>query len=425
MAEASIIVGVVLACLAAVYCVPAGLFLRALTRPQPRPTTRDLAPTGERSLPPVAILLALRGAHPRLADHLQRLLAQDYPRFELHIVVDSTDDPAWQLVQELEGSKRGRPKVRVSALEFPRATCSLKCSALVQMVGDLDGSVGAIALTDADVATHPGWLRELIEPLRNPHIGLVTGLPWPIPAAATWGSLVVHLWNMPSAVFMWLSDVVWGGTCALRVETLQACGVVGRWQRSLSSDVPLGSAVRELGLRVRCVPQLVMVSREDCGLSTALQRIKRYLSTVRFHHHHWGLLWVHAVIPTAAFVAAILIAIVGLATRQLEPVAWAGGGAFVYWISLSVLANFVDRSVRRHTSVRGQPTPHPPWAGRLKVAVAVLLAHGVHLAAMGLATFDRFIVWSGVTYEVRGPWDVRVRNHPPSELHAETLDRDR
>src|SRR5438045_488739 len=60
------------------------------------------------SLPRVAVLLSLRGADPDLARNLRSLMSQDYPAYELSIVVDSETDPAWEMahavVRELEAS---------------------------------------------------------------------------------------------------------------------------------------------------------------------------------------------------------------------------------------------------------------------------------------------------------------------------------
>src|SRR5690348_1944671 len=71
--------------------------------------------TEEGELPCVVVVLPIRGADPSLAACLRGLLNQDYPRYELRIIIDSLEDPAWSLVHQVLGSNHG-PRVQVSAL---------------------------------------------------------------------------------------------------------------------------------------------------------------------------------------------------------------------------------------------------------------------------------------------------------------------
>jgi cellulose synthase/poly-beta-1,6-N-acetylglucosamine synthase-like glycosyltransferase len=50
------------------------------------------------ALPAVAVILPLRGADPLLESCLAGVLAQDYPAYQVHIVIDSTEDPAQAVV---------------------------------------------------------------------------------------------------------------------------------------------------------------------------------------------------------------------------------------------------------------------------------------------------------------------------------------
>src|SRR5438132_10589985 len=124
----------------------------------------------EQELPRVVVLLPIRGADPSLAGCLRGLLNQDYPHYDVRIIIDSREDPAWRLVHEIVGTKPD-PRVQVSLLETRRQTCGLKSSALLQAIGTLKESHQVIALIDADVIPHPGWLRDLVLPLTDPKVG--------------------------------------------------------------------------------------------------------------------------------------------------------------------------------------------------------------------------------------------------------------
>ena len=63
-------------------------FVRALYR------FRRVLPA-DNDCPKAAVVLCLRGTDPFLEDCLRAVLNQDYPQYEIRIVVDSRQDPAW------------------------------------------------------------------------------------------------------------------------------------------------------------------------------------------------------------------------------------------------------------------------------------------------------------------------------------------
>jgi cellulose synthase/poly-beta-1,6-N-acetylglucosamine synthase-like glycosyltransferase len=152
-------------------------------------------------LPKAAVILSLRGADPFLTDCVHALLHQNYPQYNLHIVVDSQQDPAWNIVNKTI-QQVGATHVQISTLIARHNTCSLKGSALVQAIHALDDSYKVVAFIDADVIAHPNWLRELVAPLMDERIGATTGNRWYMPQIGQWGSLVRYLWNTVAVIFM-------------------------------------------------------------------------------------------------------------------------------------------------------------------------------------------------------------------------------
>ena len=129
-------------------------------------------------LPKTGVVISLRGADESLRNCLRGLLNQDYPRYQVEIIVDSESDPAWQMVQEVI-RETGCKHANFLALSVRRRTCSLKCSALIQGVTALDASHEVIAFCDADVVPHRAWLRELVSPLLDsPESARTTGNRW-------------------------------------------------------------------------------------------------------------------------------------------------------------------------------------------------------------------------------------------------------
>ena len=91
----------------------------------------------DEALPRVVVILPIRSADPSLASCLSGLLLQNYPCYDVWVVIDSGEDPAW----EVEHRALGKPpagRVQVSLPEPGRPTCSLKLSALVQAIAARD-----------------------------------------------------------------------------------------------------------------------------------------------------------------------------------------------------------------------------------------------------------------------------------------------
>jgi cellulose synthase/poly-beta-1,6-N-acetylglucosamine synthase-like glycosyltransferase len=114
-------------------------------------------------LPEVAVVLSLRGADQTLEACLEGLLAQDYPDYRLHIVIDSAEDPAQAVVARILAAAGPRAaRVRVETRKLLSESCSPKLSAQRQVLTRLDKKVGVVAFIDADCHPSPNWLREMV-----------------------------------------------------------------------------------------------------------------------------------------------------------------------------------------------------------------------------------------------------------------------
>src|SRR5262245_57651536 len=92
---------------------------------------RTVAASPANASPRSLVILCLRGADPFLTRCIHGILQQEYPNFELLIVVDQQGDDAWQPAADVVAAS-GATNVRMETLRERRTTCSLKCSALLQ-----------------------------------------------------------------------------------------------------------------------------------------------------------------------------------------------------------------------------------------------------------------------------------------------------
>jgi len=372
-------------------------------------------------LPRVSILLSLRGADPHLAKGLRRLMTQNYPDFQLRIVVDREDDPAWQVVEDAI-RETGFQQVHVEPLRDKRPTCSLKCSALVQLAESLGESCEVVVLADADLVSHADWLRDLVAPLAEEGVGAAHGNRWFWPKKARLGSLVRYLWNVCAVIPMEVQKIPWGGTFAIRASILRDSGLLEKWSRAVVEDAPVRSALAEQGLSVKFVPRLMMVNREECGLPFSFDFIKRQLTWTKIYHPRWMPVVVHAFLSTIVFLLAMVLLVYGVIVGQPEIVLWSGGGLAVYLASSVLLICVMECAVRHVVRERGEETmSFSPGAG-LRMLIAIPLTQGIHFVAVLFAIFRRKVAWRGVTYHVRGPWEVEMLDYKPFD--QQTLAQD-
>jgi glycosyltransferase involved in cell wall biosynthesis len=380
-------------------------FVRTMRRvPHASPTTAFY--------PKTAVILCLRGSDPFLTACLEAILRQDYPCYDLRIVVDSAGDPAWETVHRVL-ARCGAANVRVTPLTDRRSTCSLKCSSLVQAVSELDSSYEALALLDADTIPHRMWLRELVAPLADDRVAAATGNRWYMPASISWGSLTRWLWNAAAVVQMYLWRIPWGGTLALKMSVLRQSDVIDRWAHAFGEDTMLYRVLRRLGYRVAFVPSLVMVNREQCSLACFYHWIGRQLLTVRLYHPAWALVVGHGLGVSIAQGAGVVSLGAAVGLGHGPAAAWLAAGMGLYWITMAALVAVLETSVRRIPAARNEPTAWLRICDSPRLVPALLLTQVLYAVALLSALFGRTVQWRGIRYRVKGPEEIRMMEYRP------------
>jgi hypothetical protein len=370
------------------------------------------SPVADADLPRAAVILPLRGADPSLRACLRGLLNQDYPRFSLHIVVDSRADPAWDLVHEVLAEGRGAAtEVHVDTLRQPCATCTLKISSLIQAVAGLDKSVQVIAMIDGDAIPPRTWLRSLVAPLADERVGAVTGIQWFAPRHSTWGALVRQMWNAGALAQMYAFGHPWGGTLALRARLFRRDNLLGELRESFCDDSRAADLLRRLRLKVRFLPALTMVNRETIDLRGSCRFIRRQLLNPRLDFRPWPLLLGVNVGNALALTAAGVMMIVGLATGHLSWVWWFGPALGIYFGGMMSGLFILQRRIRVIVRRRGQALP--PASSYLKSLIAAVLAHVINTGCLVAAMAARRIRWRGVEYTLAGPRRIRLAEYHP------------
>ncbi|MCH2115089.1 MAG: glycosyltransferase family 2 protein [Pirellulales bacterium] len=380
-------------------------FSRAL-RKQPPPLI------GDQQAPPALVILCLRGADPYLSECLDGLLGQDYPQYDIRVIIDELGDPAHDVVvAKLQTC--GAQNVTIEVLADKRETCSLKCSALLQAAANASEGYEFIAQIDADTLAHTTWLRELATALVDEKVGAATGNRWYMPSRATAGSLIRYTWNAAAIVQMYWYQVAWGGTLAIKTRVLRETNVLDKWGRAFCEDTMMFGVLKEAGLRTEFVPSLMMINREDCDLGGIFHWVSRQLLTARLYHPAWPAVLGHGVVASAAPAAAIATWCYAGWLGYSGAAAWAAVGLIGYELSLVVLLLPLELAVQKIAASRGQTSR---WlsAGRMLKCLAIMpLTQLGYPVALGVACFMRTARWRGIDYSVAGPWDIKRHNYQP------------
>lgn len=348
--------------------------------------------------PKAAIILCLRGADPFLRQCLQHLLDQDYPEFQLHVVVDSQEDPSRAILRDFESDDR----VRVSVLHDPPETCSLKCGSIVQVIRELDPSFEVIALCDADTVPHRTWLADLAAPLHDPTVAVTTGNRWYQPQDPTGASLVRYLWNIPAAINMIVFRIAWGGSLLIRRQVIDEAGLLKKWSRAFCEDTMLDRVVRRHGYRQVFVPNVMVVNRETCTFSDLMNWVPRQLLTARLYHSSWPATVGYGIISSAIPFLAAVVAIVGWMQSDMESVRVAFFAFLAFEISNVVLVLMCETSFHRSGGLRENATNGLSVASLVKLPFWIVVSQIVSPFWFCKCFLTKSVKWRGIVYHIRG-----------------------
>jgi cellulose synthase/poly-beta-1,6-N-acetylglucosamine synthase-like glycosyltransferase len=379
-------------------------FWRALRRFQVKLIADSQAPRAE-------VILCLRGSDPFLGNCLSGLLNQDYPDYTVRIVVDGPQDPAHQALQEVF-AKSPTNRVRIENLSQRYSTCGLKCSALVQAIGNLDPRCEIVAQIDADTVPHRTWLRELATALAPEDVGAVTGNRWYMPADESLGALVRYTWNAGAVTQMLHHQIAWGGTMATKARIFRESDLLTRWRQAFCEDAMMSSALKELGLRLAFVPSLMMVNRENITISSFFRWVKRQMINVRLYHESYRKILAHSALSIIVPLASLALLLGGGMGSENSPQLLLWSLNF-FTISFLLCLLPLIGAVRRIVENRGESTQWITWRGVLKMLVAFPLTPAVYAGATCAALFARQSDWRGIRYRIDGPWQVHMEEYRP------------
>ncbi len=356
--------------------------------------------------PRARIVLCVKGARSSLEGCVRGLLNQDYSDYTLQIVVDSPDDPAFELCTQLAANSDPQ-RVEVTYLRQRLLTCAGKLSSLVQALSDVEVTDEIVAFADDDIVPPTNWLRDLVAPFEDAHIGVATGSRWMTPEGP-WGSAAVSAWNSGAICQMASSQMVWGGTMAIRRELIERLRLAEHWSVAFNDDLLLGELVVKAGLKIKFVPSLITSRHEEFQYPEFVSWITRQLIHARHYHRHWRIVAAVGFCSAAAMFLAPLVSLFLAIQSQWVEASWIAGGWLTYYLTLVFCWYLASDACQLATGVRlGKLPLH-------RAMLAVLLAHLGHGQGLWAASRTRIVEWTGRRYRIDGPFRIELIEQSPT-----------
>ena len=363
--------------------------------------------------PFASVVVPCRGLDQDLRANLRALCTQDYPRYEMIFVLDSADDPALGVIEEVRATADALTTYIVVA---GRATdCGQKVHNLRAGLDACAAASEVFVFVDSDARPRRTWLRALVAPLADEGLGAATGYRWFVPVSGGLWSHLRAVWNASIASALGPDEArnfCWGGSTAIRRTTFARVHVLAHWRGALSDDFALTRALKGAGLGIRFVPACLTASHEDCTARELCEFTTRQLKITRVYAAHlWRIVLVSNLLFVFVFYGGLLLAL-GRAARGgnfLLPLACVGA-IFLLGAAKALLRLRAVALVLAGEGVRAR--------GRTLVAHLSLWPLGSALYACNAlaALCSRRIEWRGITYELRAPTETVVlgSDAPPS-----------
>src|SRR5438067_10612828 len=226
--------------------------------------TERRRPAAQLGLPHVSVLVAAYNEASCIGQRIENLLAQDYPADKIEIIVgsDGSTDSTDTIVQHY--AARG--------VKLSRGERSGKAGVLARIIGVAKGEV--LILTDANSEFEKDAIRRLVQPLRDPAVGLVCGrlrLHSPLGAPVAEGAY----WKLESLLKLYESR---------RGCVMGANGGIYAVRRHLFPPLPAGTVVDDFVAALRVLQSGYEVRYEPEAVAheqTAPDHVVEYRRRVR------------------------------------------------------------------------------------------------------------------------------------------------
>jgi ceramide glucosyltransferase len=202
-------------------------------------------------LPPVSVLKPVHGLEARLKENIESFFQQDYPNYEILFAADEADDAALDVVREVCARyPQIRTRILITGTPWPNPVVySFHCLAEV-------AAHDILVTTDSDVEVGPRYLREIVPPLLDPQVGMVTCVYRGKNAAGFFSGLTAIGMSVEMTAGVMVANLLegmrfgLGPTTVVRKDSVASIGGYTALRDYIAYDFAIGNLMAKAGYRV-------------------------------------------------------------------------------------------------------------------------------------------------------------------------------
>jgi ceramide glucosyltransferase len=193
----------------------------------------------------------VHGLEARLKENIESFFRQDYPDYELLFAADQADDAALEVVHEVCARyPHIRTRVLITGTPWPNPVVySFHCMAEA-------AAHEILVTTDSDVEVAPEYLREIVPPLLDPKVGMVTCVYRGKNAAGFFSGLTAIGMSVEMTAGVLVANLLegmkfgLGPTTVVCKDSLASIGGYTALQDYIAYDFAIGNLMAKAGYRV-------------------------------------------------------------------------------------------------------------------------------------------------------------------------------
>jgi ceramide glucosyltransferase len=334
-------------------------------------------------LPSVSVLKPVHGLEARLKENIESFFRQDYPEYEILFAADEADDAALEVVREVCARyPQIRTRMLVTGALWPNPVVyAFHCMAEA-------AAHDILVTTDSDVEVDPGYLREIVPPLLDPRVGMLTCLYRGKNVAGFFSGLTAIGMSVEMTAGVLVANLLegmkfgLGPTTVVRKDALASFGGYATLKDYIAYDFAIGNLIEKNGYRVVLSSHVINHVVNQKSFRQMWQNQLRWAQTTRYSRPkgHFG----------SGLIFAMPYGLLGLLAAGLLG-HWRMGAAF---LAVAILNRLIEAWLVGWTVVSDPRIRQAPWLYPLRdlLGFAVWVASYLNLR----------YVWRDSRFELKG-----------------------
>jgi ceramide glucosyltransferase len=334
-------------------------------------------------LPPVSVLKPVHGLEAQLKENIESFFRQDYPDYEILFAADTADDAALDVVREVcSRYPHVRSRILVTGTPWPNPVVyAFHCMAE-------EAAHEILVTTDSDVEVTPNYLREIVAPLLDPQVGMVTCVYRGKNAAGFFSGLTAIGMSVEMTAGVLVANLLegmkfgLGPTTVVRKDSLASIGGYLALRDYIAYDFAIGNLIAKTGYKVVLSCHAINHVVNQKSFRHMWQNQLRWAQTTRYSRPkgHFG----------SGLIFAMPYGLLGLVSAALLG-HW--GIAFAF-LAVAVLNRVIEAWLVGWSVVRDPNVRRAPWLYPLRDLLGF---------AVWFASYLRLrYVWRDSRFELRG-----------------------